>query len=126
MVVTFIEASFWKKVYIEEEKVIEKWQFEVATTLLYNLLINLDKMSMQIYEYILVSLLVNWSTAQGNAIKTCFLDLSIANFQLGQMKRTAVFECREQSSTLGAARLILHCSLSVPLSHREAALIKEQ
>lgn len=49
MVVTFIEASFWKKVYIEKEKVIEKWQFEVAATLLYNLLINLDKMSMQMY-----------------------------------------------------------------------------
>lgn len=69
---------------------------------------------MLIYEHILVSLLVNWSVAQASAMKTRFLDLHIANFQLGLKKRTGVFERREQSDTLGAARLILHCSLSVP------------
>lgn len=93
---------------------IEKLQFEVDTTLQYSPLINLHKMSMQMYECILFSSLVNWSVAQGNPIKTRFLDLSIATFQLGHMKRTAAFECREQSATLGAARLIPHCSLSVP------------
>lgn len=66
------------------------------------------------YEYISVSLLVNWSVAQASKMKTGFLDLPIAKFQLGLVKRTAVFERREQSGTLGAARLILHCSLSVP------------
>lgn len=52
---------------------------------------------------------------QGNIIRNVFfLNLSITNFQLCQMKRTAVFEWSEQSATLGAPRLILHCSLSVP------------